>query len=336
MKFLADQALLTRTKRLVGCERRVNAKVLECLVEINQRQCHLARGFSSLFDYCVHDLGYSNSAAGRRVQAVRVASTLPEVTKKIASGELTLASISQVSSFLYQEKKAGLPARTKQATRELLKTVAFAKDPRETERVLTKVCGFTAPKREQLRATGERTYRLSLNISHELHQKLERLKYCTKQKSGHATYEELLERMVDEYSERHDPELKAKRAIVRKKKKKSSSAAAKSTSSHSRSTKKANDSKVIMHGSTVTVEPRVTLTRYIPAKLRHTIYLRDNGKCTFIDPKSKRRCCSSYKLEFHHKHPFAKGGKHTLKNLTLHCAQHNGYWAKKDFPHRST
>ena len=338
MKNLADQELLTRTKRLVGCERRVNARVLECLVEIEQRTCHLARGYGSLFEYCVKDLGYSHAAAGRRVQAVRVARALPEVTQKIATGELTLASVSQVSSFLYQERKAGKPARTKIATRELLQTVAFSKDARETEQRLARVQGYAASPREQLRTLGPQTYRLSLNVNQELHQKLERIKTITSHKNGNPSYEEILERMATDYLERHDPKAKAKRAAERNKKKSTAKEA-----KISPEMKKRNDSIAMTHGSTDKVlqsgkkqckstSTKTVRTRYLPAKLRHAIYLRDQGRCTYVDTATTRRCSSTYRLEFHHKHPFAKGGIHTLGNLTLLCAQHNDYWAKQDFP----
>lgn len=57
---------------------------------------------SSLFDYCVRELGYSEGAAQRRIVAARMLTEIPEIEKKIATGSLTLSNISQVNQF-YRE-----------------------------------------------------------------------------------------------------------------------------------------------------------------------------------------------------------------------------------------
>ena len=46
--------------------------VLDHLREIEARRLHLTRGYGSLFDYVVHELGYTAAAAWRRIKAMRL------------------------------------------------------------------------------------------------------------------------------------------------------------------------------------------------------------------------------------------------------------------------
>ncbi len=63
---LSDPALLRATSTLVRHERHLQGAVIDHLGEIEARRLYLRRGCSSLFDYAVRELGYSDAAAGRR------------------------------------------------------------------------------------------------------------------------------------------------------------------------------------------------------------------------------------------------------------------------------
>ena len=70
--------------------------------------------------------------------------------------------------------------------------------------------------------------------------------------------------------------------------------------------------------------------RSIPAALRRTVWRRDCGRCCYVDGRG-RRCNATADVEFHHKDPFARGGRHELDNVELRCAPHNQYQADLDF-----
>ena len=74
-------------------------------------------------------------------------------------------------------------------------------------------------------------------------------------------------------------------------------------------------------------EPR---TRSIPAALRRAVWRRDCGRCCYVDGRG-HRCNATRNVEFHHKDPFARGGRHDEDNLELRCAAHNQYQADLDF-----
>ncbi len=71
-------------------------------------------------------------------------------------------------------------------------------------------------------------------------------------------------------------------------------------------------------------------TRNIPAPVRREIWARDGGRCTFVGDGG-RRCNETRGLEFHHIHPWAKGGGHSTANLCLRCRAHNAYEAERDY-----
>jgi len=61
--------------------------------------------------------------------------------------------------------------------------------------------------------------------------------------------------------------------------------------------------------------------RYIPAAIRHAVWRRDKGCCTYT--KNGQRCESKRRLQLDHIVPFAQGGRHALENLRLRCFAHN-------------
>jgi 5-methylcytosine-specific restriction endonuclease McrA len=70
--------------------------------------------------------------------------------------------------------------------------------------------------------------------------------------------------------------------------------------------------------------------RHIPAAVRRTVFVRDEGRCTYADALG-RRCAETQRLELHHLKAFARGGEHTKENLTLRCRVHNSLAAEQDF-----
>ena len=60
----------------------------------------------------------------------------------------------------------------------------------------------------------------------------------------------------------------------------------------------------------------------IPAAIRHTVWLRDRGQCTWRHPGGSR-CSERAMLELDHLKMWCRGGKHSEENLTLRCRRHN-------------
>ena len=107
VKKLSNQQLLSQTKFLVQKERNLHIQVLHHLEEIDSRKLYLEQGFSSLFDYAVKELGYSEGAAYRRIKAMKLCREVPETEDRLKSGRLSLSSACQLQAFFEkQDKKA--------------------------------------------------------------------------------------------------------------------------------------------------------------------------------------------------------------------------------------
>lgn len=72
-------------------------------------------------------------------------------------------------------------------------------------------------------------------------------------------------------------------------------------------------------------------TRNVPKRLKREIWVRDEGRCTFV--RNGRRCVETRWLEIDHIIPFAMGGQAELANLRLLCRAHNQLSARRIFGH---
>ncbi len=127
---LSDKSLLSRLHKLVTREKQTTLSVLEHLGEVDRRDLHLEYGFSSLFDYCVGDLGYSRSAAGRRIASARCIRRYPEMFDLLESGDVNLCTVGLVAPILDNANKDVIFREIRGKTqREVESIVASFKPP---------------------------------------------------------------------------------------------------------------------------------------------------------------------------------------------------------------
>ena len=104
---LGDQQLLAQTQRLAGNRRCLEVHILDHLGEIDRRGLALRRGFSSLFDYAVRELQFSDAAAQRRIQALRLCRRHGWVRDKLQNGALTLTAAAQLETAIAGAERHG-------------------------------------------------------------------------------------------------------------------------------------------------------------------------------------------------------------------------------------
>ena len=109
---LGDQQLLEQTKRLAANQRCLEVHILDHLDEIDRRGLALRRGFSSLFDYAVRELRFTDAAAQRRIQAMRLCRRHGWVRASLQSGELSLTSAAQLETTFAGAERAERQSRT--------------------------------------------------------------------------------------------------------------------------------------------------------------------------------------------------------------------------------
>ena len=110
LKHLTDKTLLNDLKMLVANERIFLTKILHHLWEVESRKLYSDLGYPTLFEYAKRELGYSEAAAGRRIQAARLIKQNPQVEKKIESGEISLSNAASAQRAFNQINKSDQPA----------------------------------------------------------------------------------------------------------------------------------------------------------------------------------------------------------------------------------
>ena len=105
IRKLNKEELLTQITKLAAEERKLTAQILHYLREVEARRLFAELGFASLLDFCVRHLRYSESAAYRRISAMRLLKDIGIVDQAIASGDLSLSNAAKVQSFFRQRKK---------------------------------------------------------------------------------------------------------------------------------------------------------------------------------------------------------------------------------------
>jgi hypothetical protein len=282
---LTDESLDQATLTLVRTEREILSQILQHLLEVERRRLFCKFQMSSLFDYAIKRLGYSEDQAARRISAMRLLKDLPSIETKIESGELTLTHLAKAQTLFRQEKRAERPRSDKQKLALLEKLENTSK--REAEQILETEAFIDVNAKSKVGTVALEQF------SPELQSKLTRLLEIRSRQNPSHDLESLLNAMADLALKKWDPTEKAKRA---------------------RSRRPARD-EVKKRDAPVPAPVRVNRSRYVPAAIRHLVYLRDQGKCT--------NCGSRKFLEVDHVHPFSLGGQTKTENLRLLCRSCN-------------
>ena len=149
---LSDEALLEKVEDLARRERRMTFNVVMHLGEVERRRIYVREGYASMFDYCTRRLGYSESAACRRIKTYRCIRDFPEVAGLVRSGQLSTVTVAMISGALTQENYT-----------ELLKA-ASGKSQRDVQRI---VAGYKTgkPFRDRIKAVVVERPAMSLAIA---------------------------------------------------------------------------------------------------------------------------------------------------------------------------
>ena len=240
---LSDRELLRETRNLVRHERHLQGAVIDHLTEIEARGLYLQRGFSSLFDYAVRELGYSDAAAARRIGAMRLCADQPDAREGLRDGSLTLSAAAELQWAFDRQRRRGsisgtatiAPAGTPAADsapavplapaepeppplvldavgRRQLVEEAAGKSARQVRRMLADLDPELAPPSDRVRPLGDGRYELKATIDADCQQGLEQLRGLLSHVDPRMTMGQLVGRLVREALDRHDPSRPPRRA----------------------------------------------------------------------------------------------------------------------------
>lgn len=311
LEKLSDEELLFDTREAIRAEREATSVVVKYFREIFARELYLKHACSSLFQFATTRLGYCDSSAQARINAMKLVITVPQVEKQIEDGELSLTAAANLQTFFQMEKKW----KKVYTTAETLEVVAccLKKSTREVKQELAS----RNPQQksvESCKPVSADRFELKFTISDSLEAQIRKLKGLLAHSNPDMKTEELLQTLVELGLEKLDPARKASRAKKRKNSLRAQEAA-----------RPEEESKPSANGS-----PAETQSRYIPADVRHEVWMKNAGRGCEFESATGDRCGSKHALQLDHVKGFATGGVHTVNNLRVLCAQHNRFiWKLK-------
>ncbi|MGZ3799932.1 MAG: HNH endonuclease [Bdellovibrio sp.] len=320
---ISNSDLEFQLKNLVAKERKLLHVILEHIKEVDVRKIYLERAYSSLYEYLVKELGYSGSAAMRRLEAARLLKEVPALAEKIQEGSVNLSQIGELSRALKEkEKTSGKKISCTQ--KEELVAIITGKTTHETQKELSLALDVQPKNHDSQRMQQDESIRLEITLTKEQYQKLMTCKdlaagslYQAKKDSSLSS---LIEILADQYLAK---KMKPETDIPTKTKTKTKTTNPKNRVKFTAKTVSETE-RVIKNRVNKTLTPK-TLT----PKTRKAVLSRDLC-CQFKDQKTGRQCRSTYALQVDHKTSRWTSGDHSIENLQALCFYHNQFKYKRE------
>ena len=323
---LSDDALVAELKSLAGRGRETTAQLVAHLAELDERRLYLRAGFPSLFMYCREVLLLSESEAYNRIEAARAARRFPLILDLLLEGTLNLTAVRLLAPHLtqanHQELLLSAVGQSKREVAELLARHFHQPDVASSVRKLPAPRPMSAPPAVAASAAPSESLAGQSLLGPATQAApppsprppvlapLAPDRYQVRFTASAETCEmlRLAQDMLRHAVPTGDPAEIIKRALIllledlaRRK---------------FAATDRPRTSRGAAPGS-----------RYVAAKVRRAVWIRDYGRCAYV-AKSGHRCSSRSFVEFHHLDPYGVGGEATVERIELRCRAHNNYEAE--------
>ena len=303
---LSDKELVSRIASLCLEGRRLVARLLVYLIEVEDRGLDKTLACSSMWEFCTERLKMSERETSRRLNAARLVRRFPSLLERIERGEIHLSALKHVGRHLDEENVDAILDEAKGKTRSQLDEVIARRFPRpdaptvEMPVASTKTCAVgatslpllaNAPARtEPLSATGV-LVQMTMTVEGyaDLKRAKELLGHCVPDGDTVKVIERALRTLIEDLE-------KDRRAKV------------------SRPRASARPSK----------------PGHIAAATRREVFARDGEQCGYLDSEGSRCACRT-RLELDHIQPRALGGGDEASNLRVRCRPHNRRAAEEIF-----
>lgn len=357
LSHLSNQLLTQALLSLVARDRATTAELLAHLAEFDARKLHRPAGYSSLYEYCVKQLGMSEDMACKRTVAARVARKYPGVLSAIADGRLHLSGIVMLAPYLKlaplaaAELLASAERRTKVEIALLVATRFPTPDVPTTIRPVDTQVRSEIPrsKSEEAQGMGPMGDEASTSATTPVLEPI-----AISQESSAPGRVEFIGVSAPPVTNAPSAStralvapLSAERYVLQ------------CTIGRELHEKLGRVRVILSHAvpsgdlvlliqrcvdefldretrrSTPRSEPGQAPCakdpdhRRIPLEIRRLVLQRDGGRCAFVSDAG-RRCESRERLEIDHVMPVAKGGRTDLQNLRLLCRAHNQLAAERE------
>jgi len=196
---LSNEELLKRVRSYVNIERKTQARFMVHLAEVEQRKLFAIEGYSSLFAYCVQELGLSESSALKRIQVARLLRRYPQIYRWLEAGKFSLSVLSRLSPFVNELTAVELFEFSQyKSVREVEQMLAERFPKIEDERI----------RRGQIKPINAFRVELRFSVSVECVAKFERAKELLRHKHPECNLEDVFDEALEDLLNKRDPERK--------------------------------------------------------------------------------------------------------------------------------
>jgi len=327
LSHVSDPDLVRGLASAVAQDRSATAVVLAHLAEFDARRLYVPAAFPSTYLYCLHELHLSEDAAYKRIQAARAARQFPAIFEAVAEGRLHLTAVNLLAPYLTPENAEALLKAAAHRTKSEIEQLLAERFPRSETLALVQALPSSPPLPEDQRPPVPPQTCASDGVGVTRGVAPEQVPLAPRSNTTPVAPERFLVQFTFGKSEHDDLQYaqallshvipsgdiakviaRALKALISQQEKRKLGATSKPRPSPRRATGK----------------------RYIPAHVRHAVWERDGGQCTFVSPDG-HRCPARTLLEYDHVDPVALGGQATVDGVRLLCAVHNQYAAECAF-----
>jgi hypothetical protein len=347
MESTSARDLDRRLADLVRSERHLVVQFVIELAGFAKRELYRELGYTSLFCYCVRQLGLSKSSAFRRSEVARLIARFPLIADRLAQGRLSIRVLVELREVLTEENHAGLLTRAEGLSQEDAQLLVVEYKPRPIPRDVVRALPMvtaplaaiavvsveTDPPRppqvaDPLLASAAgavvpaetRSFTLPPEVVKPLTPDLRRLGVTVS-----AEFIDELEQVRAALSHKFpDGNFEQvvreafKLVLERDRKRKALTDWPRALKDRPRTQADApGDSEAPADSAAPGASDR-----YVPAAVKRAVWERDQARCSWPMGDGKR-CGATRRLEFDHDLEVALGGKATIGNIRLLCRSHN-------------
>jgi hypothetical protein len=303
LKELSNDVLVSRLTAICLAGRRLEARLILYLVEVEDRRLDVEQAYSSMFDFCRRKLGMSDGAAFRRIVAARLVRRFPSILPRIESGDITLTNLTLLRRHLTDENAEELVSASCGKSKRAVQELVAARFPQADVPSTIRPIGVVGEDDERAAArvtplSAER-HEVRLTVSTETRDKLERARDLMRHRNPSGDLGVVLDEALTLLLEKLEKQREGKAARPRP-----------------------APSEQGLHAE--------GKRRPISRAVRREVYARDGEQCAYVDANGNR-CPSRAFLELEHIEPHAMGGSDDAENVAVFCSAHNDDAARKKF-----
>ena len=309
---LSDERLVSQVASLCLEGRRLVARVIVHLIEIEDRGLDKRSACSSMWAFCTERLNMSEGEASRRLNAAKLVRRFPSVLGRLERGDVHLSALRKLGPYLDEENVDAILDEARGKNRTRLDEMIARRFPRPnaptveipflpTVMTATADAPPTRPappalpqaRRARVEPLSAGGVLVQMTMSAAGFADLTRAKKLLGHSIPDGDTVKIMERALRTLVEKLEKERRAKT---------------------SRPQATARPSK----------------RGHIPAATRRAVFARADEQCTYVDSEG-RRCESRMRLELDHIQPRALGGGDDASNLRARCRAHNLHAAEEIF-----